>query len=127
MQPNGLPRFCRLHLKRDFKGIIQGGIKLQYKEVVMWCRVSQKKTNIPVRFAVVVSRKLGTAAVRNRAKRLLREAFRLNKKYILAGTDIIVSPRGCEMLGNVQAAQEALMTLIGKAELLSSSSTQKTI
>lgn len=122
MQPNGLPRLCRLHLKRDFEGIIRGGIKLQYNGVILWVRSGTRKESCPARFAVVVSRKLGPAVVRNRAKRLLREAFRLNRKNILPGTDIIVSPRDGEKLSNVQAAQDALMTLCGKAAILSLSS-----
>jgi len=122
MQPNGLPRSCRLHLKNDFKNIIQGGRKLQYRKLVLWCRTSNKPTTNPARFAVVVSRKLGPAVLRNRAKRLLREAFRLNKKYIVAGTDIILSPRGWDALENVHAAQEALKSLLGQAELLRGSS-----
>lgn len=122
MQPNGLPRLCRLHLKRDFEGIIRGGIKLQYNGVILWCRADVRQSARPARFAVVVSRKLGPAVMRNRAKRLLREAFRLNRKNILPGTDIIVSPRDGEKLSNVQAAQHALMTLCGRAALLSVSS-----
>nr|QGT50546.1 ribonuclease P protein component [uncultured Elusimicrobia bacterium] len=122
MQPNGLPRLCRLHLKRDFEGIIRGGIKLQYNGVILWWRSGVRDSARPARFAVVVSRKLGPAVVRNRAKRLLREAFRLNRKHILPGTDIIVSPRDGEKLGNVQAAQDALMTLCGRAAILKSSS-----
>ncbi|MGN0016264.1 MAG: ribonuclease P protein component [Candidatus Avelusimicrobium sp.] len=122
MQPNGLPRLCRLHLKRDFEGIIRGGIKLQYNGVILWWRSGVCASAHPARFAVVVSRKLGPAVVRNRAKRLLREAFRLNRKNILPGTDIIVSPRDGEKLSNVQAAQDALMTLCGRAAILSSSS-----
>lgn len=122
MQPKGLPHFCRLHLKRDFKGIIQGGIKLQYRNLILWYRRPEPTAPSPVRFAVVVSRKLGPAVLRNRAKRLLREAFRLNRQYILAGTDIILSPRGWDALSDVHAAQDALKSLLGQAELLSGSS-----
>ena len=126
MQPNGLPHFCRLHLKSDFKDIIRGGIKLEYRNLICWYRTAKAPANFPARFAVVVRRQLGPAVLRNRAKRLLREAFRLNKKYILAGTDIIISPRGWDALGNVQAAQEALTSLLGQAELLNASSPQAT-
>lgn len=121
MQPNGLPRFCRLHLKRDFKGIIQGGIKLQYNGVILWCRRGEFSSH-PARFAVVVSRKLGPAVLRNRTKRLLREAFRLYRKNIKPGTELIVSPRAVDKLRDVHAAQDALKTLCGKAAILSSSS-----
>lgn len=117
MQPHGLPRTSRLHLKREFEQVIKGGTKWQYKGIVLWQR-PRKEAVGPARFAVVVSRKLGSAVVRNRTKRLLREAFRLNRNYLKDGVDVVVSPRDCTQLINVQAAQEALTTLCGKAALL---------
>ena len=121
MRSYGLPRKHRLHLKRDFEQVIRGGFKLQYNGIILWWR-SGPEVNRPVRFAVVVSRKLGPAVVRNRIKRLLREAFRLNGKDIKLGTDLVVSPRESEKLIHVHAAQEALKTLCGKAALLINSS-----
>ena len=122
MQPNGLPHQCRLHLKKDFKRVFQGGIKLQYNGVVMWAVPGKGNTTRPVRFAVVVSKKLGPAVVRNRAKRLLREAFRISKTQIIVGTDIIVSPREGGQVGSMHAAQQTLKTLCGQAALLTTSS-----
>ena len=115
MQPCGLPRRIRLHLKRDFQRIIQGGTKYQGKGLVLWCTKTQSST--PARFAVVVSKKLGPAVVRNRTKRLLREVFRQSQTRLQPGVDIVVSPRNSETLNTVQAAQDALTTLCGKAAL----------
>lgn len=45
------------------------------------------------RLGLSVSRKVGKAAVRNRWKRLVREAFRLSKRQLPPGIDLVVLPR----------------------------------
>ena len=120
MPKQGLPHSCRLHLKRDFERVILGGIKLKGNGLVMWYGL--RNDNRPTRFAVVVSRKLGPAVVRNRIKRVLREVFRLNRKNWANGMDIIVSPRNSEKLSNLHAAQEALMSISGLPALLNTQS-----
>jgi ribonuclease P protein component len=45
------------------------------------------------RLGISASRRLGGAVVRNRWKRLLREAFRLTRAQLPEGIDLIVVPR----------------------------------
>src|SRR4051812_19146343 len=45
------------------------------------------------RLGCSVSRKVGNAVVRNRYKRLFREAFRLSQNELPAGVDLILIPR----------------------------------
>ena len=116
MLPNGLPRQSRLHLKRDFKRVIQGGHKYQHCGLVLWADTTRDTG--PVRFAVVVSKKLGPAVIRNRSKRILREAFRNYRTHFVPGADVIVSPQKSETLSSLHAAQDALKTLCQQAALL---------
>ena len=46
------------------------------------------------RVGLSVSRKVGSAVVRNRWKRLLRESFRLSRAQLPAGIDLVLIPRG---------------------------------
>ncbi len=45
------------------------------------------------RLGLTVSRKLGKATFRNRWKRLIREAFRLNRRQLPQELDLVVIPR----------------------------------
>ncbi len=47
-----------------------------------------------LRLGLSVSRKVGGAVVRNRLKRLYREAFRLTRHEMPAGMDLVLIPRG---------------------------------
>ena len=59
-----------------------------------WLLVFGHPNGLPYpRLGLSVGRKLGGAVVRNRWKRLLREAFRLSRPRLPAGLDLVVIPR----------------------------------
>jgi ribonuclease P protein component len=61
----------------------------------------------PTRLGVVASRKMGGAVQRNRAKRLLREAFRRTVATLPEGLDLVVVVRsGADELGLGEVVEE---------------------
>jgi ribonuclease P protein component len=88
----------RLHLQSDFSEILNRGRKLSSAGLFIF--VHQRKAKAaktdrlpPARMGLVTSRKVGSAPQRNRAKRRLREIFRLHKHLLQPGTDCIFIPR----------------------------------
>jgi len=67
------------------------------------------------RLGISVSRKVGGAVVRNRWKRLLREAFRLDAEKLPRGMDLVVVPRA----GVEPELSELASSLLHLAEKLS--------
>lgn len=56
--------------------------------------------------------------MRNRAKRLLREAFRLNRERLKGGVDYIFSPRNSDISATVDTAENAVLSLCRRAGLV---------
>lgn len=116
MACEGLPRGRRLHLQNDFKRVIHGGTRIQGYGLVLWYKpapVGQQDR----RLGIVISRKLGPAVLRNRVKRLLREAFRLNRERLKSATDYVFSPRDGRTLVTAEAVQQAVLDLCAQAGL----------
>jgi ribonuclease P protein component len=60
-----------------------------------WLIVYACPNGLPhLRLGLSVSRKVGPATVRNRLRRLYREAFRLTRHEMPAGLDLVLIPRG---------------------------------
>jgi len=58
--------------------------------MVLWCYTGE---DAALRLGVVASRRIGPAVIRNRAKRRLREAFRLNRHGFQGHMDVVLVTR----------------------------------
>jgi len=79
-----------LTLKKEFERVFNEGKIFKNDKVVLYVIPNDLQNS---RLGLVVSKKVGNAVRRNRAKRLLREAYRLNKYLLTTHVDIIAIPR----------------------------------
>ena len=83
--------------------------------LVLYARKNRTGTN---RVGITVSKKLGHAVVRNRARRRLREVYRLNEARFQRGWDIVVVARTRAVGCDFAALTKAYLALAEKAGIL---------
>jgi len=109
-------RTMRIKQGRDFSRVKQEGQRLVYG-----CLIANWRT-LPAdsksRLGVITSGKLGNAIVRNRARRLLREAFRLHQYELSQPLDLVLVARASITEKGFIAVEKDFLTTMRKAGLL---------
>lgn len=116
MRRRGLGRAARIKQGRDFARVRQQGERL-----VCGCLIANwQRLPAPARsrLGVVSSGKIGGAVVRNRARRLLRESFRLHQNELIGPVDLVLVARQSIAGKGFAQVEKDFLTTLRKAGLL---------
>ncbi len=83
--------------------------------MTMWLR---KDVDSCLRLGVVASKRIGNAVARNRAKRRLREVFRLNRRLFDTTDDAVLVARHAILKADWPDIEKELLLLARKAGIL---------
>lgn len=90
-RPFGYPASIRLKKRADFQRLYTHGARVSGRYVVLFLKKTEEGAG---RFGVTASRKIGGAVSRSRAKRRLRELYRLHREeHQLGGVDIVANAK----------------------------------
>ena len=111
------PKSARIQASSDFRNHKENGERL-----VKGCLLANWQllpSNSFSRLGVVTSRHLGKAVIRNRARRLMRECFRLHKKKLRSEVDLILVARKSIAKKSFFDVEKDFIALLKKCNLLS--------
>jgi ribonuclease P protein component len=112
----GLGRELRIKQGRDFARLRQEGERLTNGCLIANWR--SLPSDSPSRLGVITSAKIGNAVVRSRARRLLREAFRLHQHELAQPVDLVLVARQSLRAKGFGGVEKDFLTTLRKAGLL---------
>ncbi len=112
----GFPRSVRIQASSDFRNNKENGHRLAKGCVLANWQILP--LNCESRLGVVTSRHIGKAVTRNRARRLMRECFRIHKKDLCQPVDLILIARKSIANHGFNFVENDFLELLKKCELL---------
>jgi ribonuclease P protein component len=109
-------RAARVKQGRDFARIRREGRRLAHGCLIAnWLRVEAPARS---RLGVITAAKIGGAVIRNRARRLLRESYRLHQLELLQPIELVLVARPSIAGKSMAEVENDFLTTLRKAGLL---------
>jgi ribonuclease P protein component len=105
----------RIKKQAEFERVFKEGKAVKTEDLVLIYLPRDKTGN---RLGISISKKFGKATKRNRAKRLIREAFRLNSQRIVGDNDIVVVIKRTLEGKSFREVEKAFLNALQRANLL---------
>ena len=112
---NTFPKRERLQRGFQFRRVYEQGRKVEGKLAVIYVLEAAPEDRA---IGVVTSRRIGNAVVRNRARRLLRETYRLNKRKLKPNLQIVMIARSVIKGKRYQEVEANVLSLLAAAGAL---------
>ncbi len=114
-----LPKLGRLCQNKSFQAVYRSGKSYASKQLVLYVLPNRSASR---RVGFAAGKRLGPAVVRNRLKRLLREAYRLHQDKFITGVDLVLVARQPLLTAGLAQVTKALLELSAKAKILADKS-----
>ena len=102
----GFPKQVRLRKRREYLGVQRSRHRVVTTHFIVYGRGNRDGC---ARVGITVSRKVGRAHERNKIKRRVREAFRLNQSEMPTGWDLVLVARQGRGVGTFNEVESELL------------------
>lgn len=109
------PRRLILKKPAHFREVCREGVRLRGEKITLFYR---RVGSNELQVGFTTARKIGKAVQRNRARRLMREVFRLHRGEIKTGFHYVLAWTGKVSGSNYREAEKELMKLLKDGDLL---------
>jgi ribonuclease P protein component len=106
------PKADRVLRRGDFRQAYDSGRKFQARYFTAFVLAHADE---PSRLGITATRKMGNSVKRNRARRLVREVFRKNKRLVPSGIDIIINVKSALSTALYQDLESDFISFLERA------------
>lgn len=110
-----MSKLCVLKQNTEFRSAYYRGKSYVHPLLIVYVR--KNRFGVP-RLGITTGKKLGKAVVRNRCRRLIREAFRHLVPEMDGGFDMVIVARAATVTSCEQKVEKAMRDLLKKAGVL---------